>query len=125
MGTNTVLIVDDDFHIVNTLALKFRNANFNVVTAGNGREALRRVGESKPDLVITDYQMPVMNGLELVRTLRSDHSTQAIPIIMLTARDQDFEDERGARAAVDAFVSKPFSPRAMVLQSRALIGDAP
>ena len=122
MGVKTVLIVDDEFHIVNALALKFRSSNFFVVTAGNGREALQRIGESKPDLVITDYQMPVMNGLDLVRTLRSDRATREIPIIMLTAREQDFDEASGGKVDVDAFVSKPFSPRAMVSQSRKLIG---
>ena len=91
MGVKTVLSVDDEFHIVNALALKFRSSNFFVVTAGNGREALQRIGESKPDLVIT-------------------------------AREQDFDEASGGKVDVDAFVSKPFSPRAMVSQSRKLIG---
>jgi len=125
LGEKTVLIVDDEFHIVNALALKFRSSNFRVVTAGNGREALQRIDDSKPDLVITDYQMPVMNGLDLVRTLRAARETREIPIIMLSARRQDLDEVSGGQTDVDAFMSKPFSPRAIVSQSRKLIGDAP
>ncbi len=125
MGPKTVLIVDDEFHIVNALALKFRNSDFYVVTARNGYEALERIRESKPDLVITDYQMPVMNGLELVWTLRSDRSTRSIPIIMLTAKEQNLDAQEEGRAAVDAIMSKPFSPKELVSRSLALIGDLP
>lgn len=125
MGAKTVLIVDDDFHIVNALALKFRNSDFNVITAEDGYQALERISETMPDLVITDYQMPVMDGLELVRALRSEQATREIPIILLTAKEQNFEAAGGAAAGVDAIVSKPFSPRAMVSQSRSLIGETP
>lgn len=122
MNDKTVLIVDDEFHIVSALSVKFRNSNYEVITASNGSEALEKVRESKPDLVITDYQMPIMNGVELVKSLRADPETWEIPIIMLTARGQDIAGEENPGFSVDAFMSKPFSPREMVAKTASLIG---
>jgi len=122
MRTRRVLIVDDEIFIVKALAMKFTNSNFTVATARNGREALDRIREEKPDLVITDFQMPVMNGLEFVRVLRSGEETRSIPIVMLTARGQGIGDEGAEPPGIDAFMSKPFSPREMVARAAALIG---
>ncbi len=123
MKEKTILIVDDEFFIVNALSVKFRNSNYAVATARNGIEALERVREAKPDLVITDFQMPGMNGMELVEVLRSEESTSMIPIIMLTARGQSLLDEGDGRLGVNAFMSKPFSPKEMVRKAASLIGE--
>jgi CheY-like chemotaxis protein len=119
----TILIVDDEFFIVNALSVKFRNSNYAVATARNGREALESIRETKPDLVITDYQMPYLNGMELVEAIRSDESTSDIPIIMLTARGQSLLEEGNLSFGVNAFMSKPFSPKEMVRKAASLIGE--
>jgi len=112
MDKKTVLLVDDDVHIVKVLALKLKNAQFEVVTASNGAEALAVIESRMPDLMITDFSMPEMTGLELVRTLRNREGTKDLPIVMLTARGQIVEEWEGGEAPrVDALMSKPFSPR--------------
>ncbi len=110
MTKRIVLLVDDEVHILKVLALKLQNAQFEVRTASNGGEALQDVQEHLPDLVITDFAMPVMTGLELARKLRADDRTQNLPIIMLTARGQTVEED-GDTPRIDALMSKPFSPR--------------
>lgn len=111
MTDRKVLVVDDEIHIVQVVAIKLRNNGFEVVTAENGAEALELVRSQHPDMVITDYQMPVMTGVELIENLRSDAEFVELPVIMLTARGFAIEDDKKARLNVAACLSKPFSPR--------------
>lgn len=121
MTKKTVLLVDDEIHILKVLALKLENAQFEVFTASNGEEALKRVEERLPDLVITDFSMPVMTGLELVRRLRAGEATRNLPIIMLTARGQTVEED-GDTPRIDVLLSKPFSPREILHRVETLLG---
>ncbi|MBE0534706.1 MAG: response regulator [Phycisphaerae bacterium] len=111
MADRKVLIVDDEIHIVQVVAIKLRNNGFDVVTAENGAEALELIRTHNPELVITDYQMPVMTGVELIENLRKDPRFVDLPVIMLTARGFAIEDEKKAEMNVAACLSKPFSPR--------------
>src|SRR5438034_8163420 len=87
METNkTILVADDESHILNVVSLKLRNAGFRVVTASDGQEAFTIAQQEKPDLLITDYHMPGMSGLELCRALKESPDTSTMPAIMLTAR---------------------------------------
>ena len=122
MVHKSILIVDDESHIINVLALKLRNAQFEVHTASNGEEALKQAESVKPDLVITDYSMPVMNGLELVKQLRSQEPTQNLPVIMLTARGQNVEEDDGDAPKIDLLMSKPFSPREILQKVQMILG---
>ena len=125
MDNKKVLVADDEVHIVNVVAMKLRNNGFDVVTADNGAEAYRLCCEEKPDIIITDYQMPQMTGLELIEKVRSNPDLKHIPIIMLTARGFAIEDEQKERLNVAECLSKPFSPKELlgyvesVLQSSA------
>jgi len=116
MSDKKALVVDDEFHIVQVVAIKLRNNGFAVVTADNGADAYRLACEEKPDVIITDYQMPQMSGLELIEKLRQNDATREIPILMLTARGFDVEEEQRRALKIAACLSKPFSPRE-VLQS--------
>lgn len=111
MTDRKVLIVDDEIHIVQVVAIKLRNNGFEVITAENGAEALELIQSNHPDLVITDYQMPVMTGVGLIENLRSDPRFAELPVIMLTARGFAIEEEKKERLNVAACLSKPFSPR--------------
>jgi len=111
MTDRKVLIVDDEIHIVQVVAIKLRNNGFEVLTAENGAEAFELVQAHNPDLVITDYQMPVMTGVELLEKLRNDPRFAELPVIMLTARGFAIEDDRKTHLNVAACLSKPFSPR--------------
>src|SRR6266513_2419323 len=89
--TRTILVADDESHILHVVSLKLRNAGFRVVTARDGQEALEMAQQEKPDLLITDYHMPQLSGLELCQRLKQDASTAMIPAIMLTARGYHLE----------------------------------
>lgn len=119
-----ILIVDDEAHIVQVLSLKLRNAGFEVITAGDGEEALELAQKSPPDLIITDFQMPYMTGLELCQALGAEEATRAIPVIMLTARGYALDDDDLVDGNIRDVLSKPFSPRAVVQQVRDLLAGA-
>ncbi len=111
MAQRKALVVDDEIHIVQVVAIKLRNNGFDVTTAENGAIGLELAGEIEPDVIITDFQMPVMTGLEMVENLRKQESTQDIPVIMLTARGFAIEEEQREALNISASLSKPFSPR--------------
>ena len=88
-----------------------KNNGFEVLVADNGSNAYDLACENKPDIIVTDYQMPVMSGLELIEKLRENSETAHIPVIMLTARGFAIEDEQREKLNISACLSKPFSPR--------------
>jgi CheY-like chemotaxis protein len=112
MDTNkTILVADDESHILHVVSLKLRNAGFRVVTARDGQEALELAQQEHPDLLITDYHMPQLSGLELCQRLKQDASTSMIPAIMLTARGYHLEPRDTQESGILRMLSKPFSPR--------------
>ncbi len=120
-----ILVVDDEAHILHVLSLKLRNAGYEVVTAVDGEDAYELAGQQVPDLVITDFQMPYMTGLELCRALASNDSTAHIPVLILTARGYALEDEDLQLGNIKGVLSKPFSPRAVLqLVKETLSGPA-
>ena len=86
-----VLVADDEAHILHVVTMKLSNAGYEVITAVDGEEALELCKAERPDIVITDYQMPIMSGLQFCTALREDESVKDIPAIMLTARGFDIE----------------------------------
>lgn len=104
----TVLIIDDDDNIRNYLSEELKDA-YKIITAGDGSEGWRMVLKMKPDLVVTDIMMPVMDGIELCRKIRQNINVNAMPIIMLTAANTEDYQLRGLDTGADAYVSKPFS----------------
>jgi len=111
MTQRKALVVDDEIHIVQVVAIKLRNNGFDVTTAENGQVGLELASEIVPDIIVTDYQMPVMTGLEMVENLRKQEATKDIPVIMLTARGFAIEDGQKEDLKISVFLSKPFSPR--------------
>jgi CheY-like chemotaxis protein len=109
-----VLVVDDEIHIVQVVAIKLRNNGFDVITCENGAQALEIASNEKPDVIVTDFQMPVMTGLELVENLRKQPDTAEIPVVMLTARGFAIEDRQKEELNISACLSKPFSPRELL-----------
>jgi DNA-binding response OmpR family regulator len=107
----TILVADDESHILHVVSLKLRNAGFKVITAQDGAEALELAQQQKPDLLITDYHMPQLSGLELCQRLKQDPATAQIPAIMLTARGYHLEPADTAESGILRMLSKPFSPR--------------
>jgi DNA-binding response OmpR family regulator len=103
--SSTILVIDDDPNIREALVIHLRDAGYNVQTAKDGIEGGHAILKTRPDLVITDAQMPHMDGFELVQALRSDASVADIPVIMLTSETE--WDERGKRLGVNGYVTKP------------------
>ena len=111
MSGKTILVCDDESHILNVVSLKLRNAGYRVLTASDGQEALELALHEKPDLLITDYHMPLLSGIELCRRLKQNAATMSIPAIMLTARGYHLEPHDTAESGILRMLSKPFSPR--------------
>lgn len=114
MADKRVLVVDDEIHIVHVVAIKLRNNGYEVITADNGIDAFELACKEKPDIVVTDYQMPGMSGLELVEKMRSNEETKSIPTIMLTARSFAISKEQQTELQISGCLSKPFSPRELL-----------
>ncbi len=108
------MTVDDEVHILHVISLKLRNAGYEVITAQDGREALELAQAELPDMIITDYQMPFLSGLELCRRLKQIPSTREIPAIMLTARGFDLDAGEMEEAGIRTCVYKPFGPRELL-----------
>jgi two-component system, OmpR family, alkaline phosphatase synthesis response regulator PhoP len=109
-----ILVVDDEAHIVQVVALKFRNAGLEVETASDGDEALALVRRTPFDLVVTDLQMPTMSGIELARAMAADSKLASIPVLMLTARGHLLREGEADSANIARVVHKPFSPRGLL-----------
>jgi two-component system alkaline phosphatase synthesis response regulator PhoP len=114
MADKKVLIVDDEIHIVHVVAIKLRNNGYEVISADNGAEALDLALKEKPDIIVTDFQMPVMTGMELVEKLREHEETRDIPVIMLTARSFAIPQEQQENLQISGCLSKPFSPKELL-----------
>ena len=114
MAEKKILVADDETHILHVVSLKLRNAGFNVLTARDGQEALELAQSEHPDLIITDYHMPQLSGLELCQRLKQDPGTRDIPAIMLTARGYHLEPHDTQESGILRMLSKPFSPRQLL-----------
>ena len=110
----TILVADDESHILHVVSLKLRNAGYRVITAHDGQEALDAAIQERPHLIITDYHMPQLSGLELCRRLKQDATLPTIPVIMLTARGYHLEPQDTEQSGILRMLSKPFSPRQLL-----------
>ena len=109
-----LLVVDDEAKLLRAVAMCLRSEGYEVITARSGTEALVRLTEAIPDLIITDIRMPGMDGHALARSLRASPRTDMIPIIFLTAKDTREDRIAGFRTGVDAYVTKPFDTEEML-----------
>jgi len=116
-----VLIVDDEPFILKSLAFVLKKEGFDVDTASNGLEAMERIQKEKPDLVFLDIMMPKMNGLELCQWMRNDPVFKHIYIIILTAKGQETDREKGLTIGADEYMTKPFSPSWVVERIRDIL----
>ncbi len=117
-----ILVVDDEVAIVRMLKERLESAGFEVLTAYDGAQAVEVAQRESPDLIIMDVSMPRMDGLTAANLLRSDPTTAHIPIVMLTARGQESDEQAGYAAGAVRYFTKPFSPRQLVQELRALLG---
>jgi DNA-binding NarL/FixJ family response regulator len=116
-----LLVVDDDPGLLLAVSETLRAENYDVVTARRGNEAMVRIAESLPDLIISDIRMPGMDGYALVRNLRASPRTRLVPIVFLTAKDETADRIEGFRSGVDAYITKPFEPDELVAVVKSIL----
>lgn len=109
-----ILVVDDEPNLLVAVAATLRAEGYEITTARNGKEAILRIAENIPDLIVSDIRMPVMDGYALSRQLRAAPHTSLIPIVFLTAKDDMSDRITGLRAGVDAYLTKPFEPEELL-----------
>ena len=119
-----VLVVDDEPDVVDLVRYRLRGAGMTVLVATDGLGALQAAREHRPDLVVLDLMLPHMNGEEVCRQLRADRETAAIPVLMLTAKGEPTDRITGLEAGADDYLSKPFSPRELILRAEAILRRA-
>ena len=115
----TLAIVDDDPELLEVLTLEFREAGYHVIAATDGKRGLEIVQTARPDAVILDVNMPVLDGFSVCRRLRA--AGDAVPIVILTARDSELDEALGLELGADDYVSKPFSTRVLLARVAALL----
>ena len=119
-----VLVVEDEAALATMLRYNLEKQGFRVEEAADGQEALARVAETQPDLVLLDWMLPVMSGIEVCRQLRRRNATRDLPVIMVTARTEDQDAVRGLNTGADDYITKPFSIDALLARMRALLRRA-
>jgi two-component system phosphate regulon response regulator PhoB len=116
-----VLVVDDESAIREMIRFALGKSDMKVICAASGKEALEKINEQSPDIILLDWMMPNMSGPELARRLRKNSVTKAIPVIMLTARISEDDKVTGLNAGADDYIVKPFSPRELVARINAVL----
>ena len=116
-----ILIVEDEAALVAMLRYNLEKEGYQVDEAADGQEALIKVAEEKPDLVLLDWMLPQLSGIEVCRQLRRHPETRNLPIIMLTARGEETDRVRGLDAGADDYIAKPFSPSELMARMRAVL----
>jgi len=121
MSKPLVLVVEDEAALATMLRYNLEKQGFRVEEAADGQEALTRIAETLPDLVLLDWMLPVMSGLEVCRQIRRRPNTRDLPVIMVTARTEDQDAVRGLNTGADDYITKPFSMEALLARMRALL----
>jgi two-component system, OmpR family, phosphate regulon response regulator PhoB len=119
-----VLIVEDEAALVTMLRYNLEKEGFEVAEAADGEEAMLRIREATPDVVLLDWMLPRLSGLELCRQIRRAPQTRTLPVIMLTARGEEGDRVRGLNSGADDYIVKPFSPSELVARVRAVMRRA-
>ncbi len=120
-GKPTILVVEDEAPLLTLLRYNLEKQGFRVEEAADGQEALLRVAEAKPDLVLLDWMLPSLSGLEVCRQLRRKPNTRDLPVIMVTARTEDQDAVRALDTGADDYIAKPFAMESLLARIRALL----
>lgn len=120
----TVLIADDEPHIRHLVGTKLRLAGFEVLIASNGQDCLDMAREHRPELIVTDYQMPMLSGFEMSQALNEDPDTASIPIILLTARGHKLSEDDLSTTGIQMVIDKPFGPSDLITRIRGVLEQA-
>ena len=121
MAKPTILVVEDEAPLLTLLRYNLEKQGFRVEEATDGQEALLRVAEAKPDLILLDWMLPSLSGIEVCRQIRRKPATRDLPIIMVTARTEDQDAVRALDLGADDYITKPFAVDALLARIRALL----
>ncbi|WP_418790543.1 response regulator [Phosphitispora sp. TUW77] len=124
MIKSKILVVDDEPHIVELIRFNLVKEGYNVISAQDGLKAYEMAAEYKPDLIILDLMLPVMDGFEVCRQMQKNPELSEIPIIMLTARSEEIDKVLGLEIGADDYITKPFSPRELIARVKARLRRA-
>ena len=125
MDGKKILVVDDETHITHLLAYKLEREGVHALIANDGQAGFELACEHLPDLILTDFQMPILSGYEMAVKLKDDGRTAHIPLLMLTARGRELTDEQLAQTNIKCLISKPFAARELIARSLKLVGLGP
>lgn len=121
MSNKKVLIVDDEEHIRELIKFNLKKDGYHIEVAVNGREALEKIKENKFDLVLLDLMLPEIDGLEVCKDIRRNEETADIPVMMITAKGEEFDKVLGLELGADDYITKPFSIRELMARIKALL----
>jgi DNA-binding response OmpR family regulator len=121
--SGTILVIDDEPYILRSLSYLLQREGYGVETASNGEEGLERVRSLRPPLVFLDIMMPQMNGYEVCEQVKADPSLENTYVIMLSAKGQQIDRERGLLGGADEYMTKPFSPREVAQRVRTILAE--
>ena len=117
-----ILIADDRYEVVELVKATLEGEDYQIIDACDGREALEKIGKEKPSLVLLDIIMPKMDGFEVLSEVKKDSRTKEIPVIMLTARGQKLDKDKGRRLGAQDYIVKPFSPSHLLHKIEEVLG---
>lgn len=121
LNRSKILLVDDEPSIVKMVGRRLEVEGYEVVVAMDGQEALLKIRDQKPDLIILDLMLPKVNGYEICTTLKNNPQTQQIPVVMFTAKTQNRDERLGMECGADAYVRKPFKAQELLEQVQTLL----
>jgi len=119
-----IIVIEDEKDILDILEYNLKREGFKVSTSSDGKVGLKMIRQDKPDLLLLDIMLPEIDGLEICRILKSESSTRAIPIIMVTAKEEESDVILGLGLGADDYVSKPFSPKELIARIKAMLRRA-
>jgi two-component system alkaline phosphatase synthesis response regulator PhoP len=122
MAMGKVLVVDDEVYILHILEFSLSAEGYEVITANNGELAIEKAKQEKPDLIVLDIMMPVLDGYEVCRRLKRDSETKGIPVVLLTAKGRDIDKRLGFEVGAVDYVIKPFSPNRLIDRIQEILG---
>jgi CheY-like chemotaxis protein len=124
MKEQVILVVDDEPYVIRSLRFVLKREGYQVETAANGKEALRKIIELRPALVILDLCLPIMDGYQVCRKVKGDPTLRDIYILVLSAKGQEHERREALSAGADHYISKPYSPKELIRYVRELFQSA-
>jgi two-component system, OmpR family, alkaline phosphatase synthesis response regulator PhoP len=122
MAMGKILVVDDEVYILHILDFSLGAEGFEVITANNGELAIEKAKQEKPDLIVLDIMMPVVDGYETCRRLKRESETKNIPVVLLTAKGRDVDKRLGYEVGAVDYIVKPFSPNRLIERIQEILG---